>query len=159
MSEPYLIQRAFVRPDMTREKVKGIDDLLAFDYMGSAEFEFGALPKSLGAILAELDSYKVFKTQYKSLAGVDLFVFCRESERDTVLGWVDSLVQGDVRLKESTYLADALGTGKLSRWAPSANMLPTAWWDIQNHWCAILGKPKAKWLKLAFEKVRAKRAK
>lgn len=52
--KPYLIQRAkFTNsPDQ-----KDIDSILDFDYMGSAEFEFGALPQSLKRIRENIANY------------------------------------------------------------------------------------------------------
>jgi hypothetical protein len=49
--QPYLIQRVQVR-DSKAEGRKGIDASFSFDYMGSAEFEFGALPASLKELRA-----------------------------------------------------------------------------------------------------------
>lgn len=55
---PYLIQRMMFWKSPRGE---GFDDILSMDYMGSAEFEFGALPKSLKRIcqLADLLSVEL----------------------------------------------------------------------------------------------------
>ena len=52
--KPYLIQRAKFQDNPNR---KGIDSILDFDYMGSAEFEFGALPQSLKRIRENMSNY------------------------------------------------------------------------------------------------------
>lgn len=44
---PHLIQRVRRRAGSTSPNSKGVDQLFVFDYMGSAEFEFGALPSAL----------------------------------------------------------------------------------------------------------------
>jgi hypothetical protein len=44
MENPYCIQRGKFK---NREGKQGIDSLLIFDYMGSSEFEFGALPSRM----------------------------------------------------------------------------------------------------------------
>lgn len=42
----YLIQRV-IKNKTINTKAKGVDRHFSFDYMGSSEFEFGALPKAL----------------------------------------------------------------------------------------------------------------
>lgn len=46
MKKPYLVQR-ILKKDYSAPGKKGVDALFSFDYMGSAEFEFGALPQAL----------------------------------------------------------------------------------------------------------------
>lgn len=49
----HLVQRIRLRPDAERTPEKGpIDGVFQFDYRGSAEFEFGALPRSLKELRA-----------------------------------------------------------------------------------------------------------
>lgn len=52
---PYLVQRCHVRESFKKEDLKGVSfgKAIVTDYMGSAEFEFGALPKSLRRIANE----------------------------------------------------------------------------------------------------------
>ena len=52
MRTPYLIQRIDMRHKPPRPGKKGIDASFGFDYMGSSEFEWGALPKALKALRA-----------------------------------------------------------------------------------------------------------
>ena len=49
--QPYLIQRASIRSPLAAE-ADNLSKAVEFDYMGSAEFEFGALPESLRRIRA-----------------------------------------------------------------------------------------------------------
>lgn len=48
--QPYLVQRVLLRENANGGK--GVDGVFAFDYMGSAEFEFGALGVALRAMRA-----------------------------------------------------------------------------------------------------------
>ena len=54
---PYLIQRAEINRPLTPASVR-LSQAVNFDYMGSAEFEFGALPQSFRRIEAMADSWK-----------------------------------------------------------------------------------------------------
>lgn len=50
---PYLVQRMEARTGAPSDK-KGVDALFRMDYMGAAEFEFGALPSALRRIRENL---------------------------------------------------------------------------------------------------------
>lgn len=118
MNTSYLIQR-LLKP--FQQKTKGISvaevfafggglqrgglskeawDLLApifrFDYMGAAEFEFGAVPETLAKIFDEKDKYESFvdkvKYEYKSwkddkdyTGSRDIFVICKIEDKEEVL--------------------------------------------------------------------------
>ncbi len=70
----WLIQRGTVNQiSATR-----IDDFVHWDYMGHAEFEFGALGKSLIRILYRFDEYKVLPTDLFSSDGKRVMVFTRD---------------------------------------------------------------------------------
>jgi hypothetical protein len=50
LRKPYLIQRANIVKPLSPKNQAGkvtLSKSVSFDYMGSSEFEFGALPKSL----------------------------------------------------------------------------------------------------------------
>lgn len=51
LSKPYLIQRASVRSDAAADAT--VSQAVRLDYMGSSEFEFGALPRSLRSIASK----------------------------------------------------------------------------------------------------------
>lgn len=54
---PYLIQRAEINRPLAPATVR-LSQAVNFDYMGSAEFEFGALPQSFRRIEAMADAWK-----------------------------------------------------------------------------------------------------
>lgn len=54
---PYLIQRAKINRPLAPATVR-LSQAVNFDYMGSAEFEFGALPQSFRRIEAMADAWK-----------------------------------------------------------------------------------------------------
>jgi hypothetical protein len=56
MRTPYLIQRAEINTPLA-EKTSRLSNAVGFDYMGSAEFEFGALPKSFRRIESQADAF------------------------------------------------------------------------------------------------------
>ena len=118
--EPYLIQRA----KFTESTHQGIASILSFDYMGSAEFEWGALPKSLKRIRENLEQYVYVDIHIKNKV---ITVLCKESQQFDMKLYLLKLSKGEPRLKEfsafDSYINDK-GYYK-DRF--------DFWWDIGNH--------------------------
>lgn len=145
---PWLIQRAKTKTDKASQIV-GIDSLLSFDYMGAAEFEYGALPKALKALYPVLDNVQVYKTEIKKHDGQGLFIICTPEQKDEVKSWVEAEVRGVYhRLKEGTSMERALKNEKYADF--------NVWWDIENNWFAVFGKQNADNVVLALHKCKAK---
>ncbi len=115
--KPYLIQRATFR--YNAEKT-GIDRILSFDYMGSSEFEWGALPASLKRIRAERDKYRTIDI---SIKGKTITVFTKDEPDMEYFNW---LTEGRLHLKEfSAFDQYIKGEGYFA-------MKFDFWWDIEN---------------------------
>lgn len=117
--KPYLIQRASFA---NRDK-NGIDSILHFDYMGSAEFEWGALPKSLKRIRENFDDYiyLTFKIKDKSIR-----VFCKSDYKDLIEEYLIGLSERKFRLKEISYFDSYINQ------EGSLKDDYHFWWDIDN---------------------------
>lgn len=119
---PILVQRAKF---YERQNASGIDSILSFDYMGSAEFEYGALPRSLKAIRAQLDQYDYFALE---IQGKCFTVFCKASEKARVFDVINGLANDVFRLKEYC---------DIHRYVTNDTFIPSRsdhWWDIINNW-------------------------
>ena len=121
---PYLVQRGRLRENKDR---KGLDALIAFDYMGSSEFEFGALNKSLKAIRAELKFYQNQTVYFENAGAVTIFAKDISDATEAIRG----LSKRAYRLKEYCDFFD---------WCnPAASLVlkkesrANFWWDIENH--------------------------
>jgi len=136
-----------------------LDELMYMDYMGSAEFEFGALPTSLKRMTTSVDSLEVaevcgvklrdgrglFMLTLPGCAGVQKFLRLMAEDRRFMT-------------KERTHMLEVV-TGKdfLGKdVTPRSYCWVDAWWDIDNDvmWC--FGKSLAEAL---LEAVRATRDK
>lgn len=104
MEIPYLIQRAKFQ---NREDKKGIDSILSFDYMGSAEFEWGALPKSLDRIRKEINDYIYLDVSVQDKV---ISVCCKNSEKTNIKTYLEQLADNTHHLKEfsafNSYIKD-----------------------------------------------------
>lgn len=143
---PYLIQRLSLRNGAPKDP-DSFDKLYSCDYMGSAEFEFGALPDSLKEITRNLDSYRIVRVEPKTAAhdGRLLYAVCTDEQEEDLLGFVPQLVDGTLRLKELIYLKEALEEP-----VPAV----VAWWDVSNHWLLVLGEKTAKRTMMALQGLR-----
>ena len=110
----YLVQRMKANEVSEGNSTPSFDELFRMDYMGAAEFEFGALPKSLKRICrdrAEYDSYTL--TQFKR-ADTDeaVRVFCKAEQLEEITAGISKLVESDypkdLRSKENIGLHSRL---------------------------------------------------
>lgn len=132
MQKPYLVYRCNFKKNGTTD---GIDSLLKFEYMGSAEYEFGALPKSLTKIIGRVDEMDIFKTGHEKNDGQGLFVLCLESEYLEYNGYIDELVSSKYEnLKERIDLKENIN-GTINEYSKS-----DVFWDIKNHVIFCFGK-------------------
>lgn len=152
---PYLVQRVSRR---TFSGGTGIDRHFTFDYMGSAEFEFGALPTALRQMRAARERMKIAEVLPPSQCVKGVAV-----ERLWFLGDPSYLPQAmallhdqlgvsppKYRLKECTYMATAFRAGEGTR------RQFDAWWalDTEKHerdsvpWLLFVRREDAEqWLK------------
>ena len=124
MKTPYLVQRCEIR----RPLVEGrIGEALELDYMGSAEFEFGAIPKSLRALQHDVDKIKLsvdprIVDNDRSLRILHTF---DEVELEQYFKHLQTMRVNKLRLKEATRFE----AGRESRPYGTTDV----WWDIENH--------------------------
>lgn len=115
----YLIQRGTFE---NRDFKKGIDSIVLFDYMGSAEFEFGALPESLGRIRKNITEYVYLQV---SIKGKPITVFCKESQKPEIENYLNELAEGKMQLKSysdfNSYIKPTYSKNRTD-----------FWWDIEN---------------------------
>jgi len=150
----YLVQRGIFKHE-EKENIVGIDSLINFEYMGSAEFEFGALPESLNRIIGEWKNFDVFETSLKDSDGGSVFVICKKTSKSEVEKCLIELSEKKHRTKEISYFQEYLnGKHKTDRYIRTR-----LWWDIDNDWMACPGKQKIELVKFAIEKVIEKRKK
>lgn len=138
--KPYLIQRAKF---CNNPHGKGIDSVLNFDYMGSAEFEFGALPQSLKRIRGSISNYCISTLEINSKK-ISVFYSNKLIKNAKELSEIlDGLASNKFRLKEYCDFRHYI------YFAP--HMLKNDfWWDIENDFMFWVFNPEfdAKFIKL-----------
>jgi hypothetical protein len=116
----WLIQRGKFE---NREYKSGIDSILSFDYMGSSEFEWGALPKSLGNIRGELNEYTYLDVPMKNKV---ITVFCKDSQKSDIKLYLTELAENKMRLKEFSAFDSYIKDDEYFKDRFDF------WWDIEN---------------------------
>lgn len=97
----YMVQRCEFKDNA--DPTEGVDANLKMDYMGSSEFEFGALPASLRRIHGQLDQYHYYQHPTLRLGKNPLVVFCREQDQKRVMEVLTELDRRTHRTMEVTY--------------------------------------------------------
>ena len=123
MKTSYLIQRARFED---KQNSKGIDKVLQFDYMGSSEFECGALPESLKSIREDISKYIYFQYYFKDYPAKCVSVFCKKEDKDSVTFTLEQIAIKQIRLKERCDLDKYLSDNNTYRHNDF-------WWDIENN--------------------------
>ena len=126
MSRPHLIQRgSFKKVDL--KDITGLDSLIDYDYMGSSEFEWGALPKSLTQICEKWADYVYFAIEdIRDGDGQCLYVLCHKTQKDELTEALHLLFQKDCpfRLKEHSGMYDYISCKSLY------SLKTNFWWDV-----------------------------
>lgn len=150
MRNPYLIQRGTIK---NPAKIEGIDSLVKFDYMGAAEFEWGALPKALKEICGILDELEIHSLDIKTTKGETLWLLCKNED-------VEQLREFWVKASKDPYSVNTKETVFYNRnkvFEPSNNI--NFWWDIKEEqcWMATLGDDNIVKVHEALEVVKKKK--
>lgn len=133
MKRPYLIQRARINRPLGQYEGLALSKAVDLDYMGSAEFEFGALPRSFRKIEAQWSLYKQHKFEDIVAVRTDdarqfqLRVYANfdtDAAKEQYRVWLRDAFAGKLYLKESLR----------ARLSNNVVVLEGTdfWWDIQN---------------------------
>ena len=130
---PYLIQRARFKNGNAENT--GFDAILRFDYMGSAEFEFGALSKSLHRMVADCEKYSMIQfDQVKTGNNMPMFIFANMDNIEAIKDAAIHLSQNKYGYKERCDMPDYIKEGL------STLHRNNFWWDIENDYMICFGK-------------------
>lgn len=146
LNQPYLIQRAKINRPLGQYDKATLTNAVNLDYMDAAEFEFGALPRSLRRVQAQFPLYEKYKVPHiTSTRDGKKFVlrmfanFDRAEDYDQYVKWLIKIRNGDtLNLKESTNFDIQSCQDVLSRTGEERledDTLPSRndfWWDIEN---------------------------
>lgn len=119
--KPNLIQRGKF---IDRDFKKGIDSIIQFDYMGSSEFEFGALPNSLNKIRENKNDYVYLDVPIKDKI---ITVFCESNKKSDIKQYLTELSENKYILKEYSDFDTFINPSNYFK------NKTDFWWDIENN--------------------------
>lgn len=130
----WLVQSGEFREDI--QEITGRNSIVCLNYMGSAEFEWGALPKSTRRMLTNIDFYDVFTfPHYVNPQGEPLMVYAPKMFIEHISEIVEGLATGKCHLKERCTLPEYLKGKETYNYADF-------WWDIENDFYIFFGEQK-----------------
>lgn len=104
---PFAFGGGLARGGMAEEPYETMEDIFSFDYMGAAEFEWGALPKALKVIAAAFNQDLGCTGEIK-IRDTIVYYICPLPYKGYVLGILPMLAAGKVHTKEWTGFEDAV---------------------------------------------------
>ncbi len=155
---PYLIQRGKFKTMMSGD-LNALKDLLDLAYMGSSEFEWGAIPKGLQSMCNSLDTKAIIPIEgLKHKDGRQMHLICNTELSDQLAQFVKAEVAGgyEYHLKESTYLDSVFLTDKKEMFYGLGQSVDF-WWDIEHDWMLTLGKHPAELVVEVLNKIKARK--
>ena len=78
----------------------GIDGVVDLDYMGSSEFEFGAIPRSFRRIMYDFENYVYTPTGIYTKENNELILFSNQKSSDEIVDGLISFISNPYHLKE-----------------------------------------------------------
>ena len=155
MNKPYLIQRMRFRKGP--EKNPSFDQLLLMEYMGSSDFEWGALPKALKILCKAADELEVVKVKppIKRFDGAGMFMICKSSEV-SYMETIHDLVSEKTKTEGYTNLGQMVKGKNIFGEPIGMDDLGSthAWWDIEANVIFCFGKKETENILLAILQTR-----
>ena len=98
----YLIQRGNFNND--GDSLTGKNGVVSLSYMGSAEFEFGAIPRSFRRIMHDFDKYIYIPTGICTKDNNELILFSNQHSSSEILEALTEFIRNPYQLKEYSEL-------------------------------------------------------
>lgn len=135
----WLVQRG-KRVNSEYKGLTGKDGLVNLDYMGSAEFEWGAIPRAYRRIMSQYSEYVFHKTDLINVNGCSLWIYAHKDNVAEVEECIKTYLKQHYTTKEWTNLEEHFNknldfTFEYNKYCLQTNF----WWDINNDWIAFVG--------------------
>ena len=141
----WLVQRG-IRREGDFKGLTGKDGLVDLDYMGSSEFEWGAIPRAFRRIMGQFSDYVFHKTNLTNINNCPLWIYVRKEKVEDVENCIKEYLEKKYQLQEWIALEHHFDN-KLnisSSFGRHFYLRFNFWWDIQNDWIAFVGADDVK---------------
>ena len=132
----YLIQRGKFNKD--GNSLTGKEGVIDLDYMGSSEFEFGAIPKSYRRIMYNMNNYNYTSTGIFTKENNELILFSNQEFVKEILEGINSFINNPYHLKEYSEL-EKIPNSSIKDYGIK-KLRTNFWWCIEQNkdWMAFL---------------------
>lgn len=139
----YLIQRGYRKNPDDFTGLTGRNGLISLDYMGSAEFEWGAIPKAYRRIMGDYKNFIFIKTKLVNVNNCPLWLYCHKDKVADVEQCIQDYINSPYGMKEFSNLEDHFSSETLKHSVDERRfeLKTNFWWDIQqgHDWMAFIG--------------------
>ena len=152
MTKFKLIQRGYFKKDVKEGYLLDEGGIVGLGYMGSAEFEFGTIPKAYRRIMHNYLNYDIFGTNIFTPENEELMLFCRKDRATELKESIQAFIEHPYHLKEFSELEKVPKAKKED--TGFSRRRTDFWWCIDigiGDWMAFL-KPKEQQIKKALKK-------
>lgn len=111
--------------------------IFSFDYMGSAEFEFGAIPKFFQKVAKNI---KVYSTHEIVINKMPVYIICETAKNELINERINELAINKIMCKERTSFPQALG---LDKYTKKENCRTFGWIELNNDFMFFVNKDAA----------------
>lgn len=139
---PFSFGGGYVNGGFSENAMKILKDVMSFDYMGAAEFEFGAVPEAFRKMYDNKDKLKCYSKEvpysYKSWnpkatykGKIPVYVICNEADKDEVYDRIEKLAKDEyaLQLKERTFLNRSMANEVHKQ---EKYHIPCGWVELDN---------------------------
>ena len=137
--EAFSFGGGFVNGGLTEDAMKLLRPVFSFDYMGAAEFEFGAVPEALSSVFRNHDNYKTFSINVKTVRGnsADVYVIALDEWRDEITERLNEWAKSGCSQKHGTKEGVNLNLAIDDTWPfndepISESIRPHGWLELNN---------------------------
>lgn len=109
--------------------------LINLDYMGSAEFEWGAIPKAYRRIMGQFDKYSLHITDILTNKGVPFCLYCRDGRYEKVLSAIKKYLDEHYQMKSWTNMHAHFEPFPIDEWLKihhKYRLKTNFWWCIDK---------------------------
>ena len=122
---------------LSEDAMKLLDPVFSFDYMGSAEFEFGAIPQCFQSMAKNIKEYSTHELVINKMP---VYVICKTDEAGLVDDRIKELAKDKIHCKGWTAFNQALG---LSKFQKKEDCRTIGWLELDNEFMFFVSKEAA----------------
>lgn len=157
----FLIQEGYFK-NISAQNVTGIDSIIEWRYMGSSEFEWGALPESLHRIVNDIANYSFYNVEsVKDISGNCMKIFSKKQNQQDYVAEAISVSKEPYGYQEYCHLKDYVTNATYPNGTTYCADIcnPNFWWDIRNDYFIFFGDDHQEALQTALHNLTVKFAK